>query len=111
MSVRALLAALLLPLLGCTATYERGRFAVASVRAVDLPAAMVEIVDPEAEGRSCATVFDARYELAVSNAIIRAPGSNALVNATYTFERLCIKVRGTAVRVAAPEPTPTPAPE
>ena len=89
---------------GC-ASYERGRLAMASVKAIDVP---LTIVDAEAEGRSCATMFDARYELAVENALIRSPGSNALMNASYHFERLCITVRGTAVHVPGRAPPPDP---
>jgi hypothetical protein len=81
---------------GCV-TYERGVLAAASTRALDIP---MTIVKKDAQGRSCRTVADPRYALAVEDALKGAPGANALVNATYRMEQaLCIVVEGTAVRV------------
>lgn len=82
--------------LGCSTTTERGRLALVSLSALEVP---VTVIDREAKGRSCATLYHARYELAVRNALIRSPGSNALVDASLGFERLCITVTGTAVHV------------
>ena len=80
---------------GC-ATYERGRFAAVSTAALDLP---MQVVQRDAEGRSCSAIVASRYELAVRDAREKAGDANALVDATYTFERLCVVVRGTAVRL------------
>jgi hypothetical protein len=86
--------------LGC-ASYERGRLTVASVRKIEAP---FRIIKQDAEGTSCASMFDARYEQAVQDALARSPGSNALVGASWYFEKLCITVRGTAVYFPQPLP-------
>jgi hypothetical protein len=88
--------------LGCT-SYERGRLAMASVRKIEAP---FTIIKQDAEGTSCASMFDARYEQAVQDALARASGANALVGASWYFERLCITVRGTAVHFPQPLPLP-----
>ncbi len=80
---------------GC-ATYDRGRFGAVSTEAMALP---MHVVQQDAEGRSCAAMLAPRDELAVRDALETAGDANALMNATYTFERLCVVVRGTAVRI------------
>jgi hypothetical protein len=87
--------------LGCV-SYERGRLSVASVRKIEAP---FRIIKQDAEGTSCASLFDARYEHAVQDALARSPGANALVGASWYFERLCITVRGTAVYFPQPLPS------
>jgi hypothetical protein len=86
--------------LGC-ASYERGRLTLASVRKIEAP---FQIIKQDAEGTSCASMFDARYEHAVQDALARSPGANALVGASWYFEKLCITVRGTAVYFPQPLP-------
>jgi hypothetical protein len=74
---------------------------MASVRKIEAP---FRIIKQDAEGTSCASMFDARYEHAVQDALARSPGANALVGASWYFERLCITVRGTAVYFPQPLP-------
>jgi hypothetical protein len=95
------LAASLPVALGC-ATYERGRLAMASVRKIEAP---FRIIKQDAQGTSCGSMFDARYEQAVQDALARSPGANALVGASWYFEKFCITVRGTAVYFPQPIPT------
>jgi len=82
----------------CTAcvTYDRGMLAAVSTAA--LPTA-TSVVAENVEGRSCREVFAAPLRLAVEDALRGAPGANALVDVSYRYERLCLVVRGTAVRV------------
>ena len=91
--------------LGCV-SYERGRLSVASVRKIEAP---FRIIKQDAEGTSCASMFDARYEQAVQDALARSPGANALVAASWYFEKLCITVRGMAVYF--PQPLEDPGPQ
>ena len=53
----------------------------------------------EVEGRACGSLFDAPFRRAVDNAIASASGANALTDVTYRVEKLCMVVRGTAVRI------------
>ena len=84
-----------LALNGCL-TYHRGDFAAISTKAV--PSKM-EIVDAHAEGKSCKTNRNPRFQLAVDDALEKVPRANALVNVSYRLERFCIVVSGTAVRI------------
>lgn len=79
---------------GC-ATYDRGALAAASTRPLALD---YQVVARRAEGRSCGTLLEPRYRLAVEDALHRT-GADALVDAAYTSEELCVVVRGTAVRI------------
>lgn len=78
------------------ATYNKGELAAAS--AERLPIEMVTVRE-DAMGRSCGNVLVQRLERAVEDALQKAPGANALVDASFHFERLCLVVRGKAVRV------------
>jgi hypothetical protein len=78
------------------ATYNKGELVAAG--AEDLPIEMT-MVREDAMGRSCGNVLVQRLERAVEDALRKSPGSNALVDASFHFERLCLVVRGKAVRV------------
>ncbi len=80
---------------GCT-TFNRGRFAVASATLV--PVATTTIQE-DVEGRVCSERIAQRLERAVEDALEKTPDANALVDASFRFERVCIVVRGTAVRL------------
>lgn len=95
MSRLALLAALSLSLGACV-TYPRGTLAVASHV---MPALESELLAEGVEGRDCDEWLDRRQSEAVEEAIAQAPGANALVNATFTFQNFCLVVRGDAVRI------------
>jgi hypothetical protein len=88
----ALLAALLGA--GC-ATYERGTLAAASTAEVPIP---MVVIEEAVEGRSC-EMMGPQFNLASAQALAKAPGANALVHVSYHFERFCMVVRGTAVRI------------
>ena len=87
---------------GCV-TYDSGLLAAASVEKLELP--MTTVAD-RVEGRSCVALGEKRLGRAMDDAIGKAPGANALVDATLSFERLCLVVRGRAVRVEAAPGTP-----
>jgi len=91
----ALLGALALAALGCV-TYRTG--ALAAVSTGPLPLAMTTVAE-RVEGRSCVDEAETGFRLAIDDAVRKAPGANALVEATLYFERLCLVVRGRAVRV------------
>jgi hypothetical protein len=80
---------------GC-ATYERGPLAAAAVEPLPLE---THVVQQEVEGRACD--LDSRYDRALELALAQAPGANGLIHVRYAFERFCLVVRGTAVRVGA----------
>jgi hypothetical protein len=92
----ALLLLTLLSLNGCL-SHHRGDFAAISTRAI--PSRM-EIIESRVEGRSCKTNRHPRFQLAVEDALEELPEANALVSVAYRFEKLCIVVSGTAVRIA-----------
>lgn len=96
----ALASLLALPVAGCI-TYQRGTLAVA---AAEPPPLYMQNVADHVEGRSCGQWVERQYEAAVNDALAKAPGANALIDARYRFERLCIVVEGRAVRIGAPEP-------
>jgi hypothetical protein len=83
---------------GCV-TYESGALAAASPG--PLPLAMTFVAE-RVEGRSCGGFTEGGFRLAIDDAVRKAPGANALVDATLYFERLCLVVRGKAVRVVPP---------
>lgn len=74
-----------------------GHFGAASVKALALP---MRVVADGAEGRACGSDTQRNLPAAVENAIASAEGANALVNVAVFKEPRCIRVRGTAVRVA-----------
>ena len=92
----------LFPVLGAAlacacASYDRGPLAAAST--VPLPLRMT-VVERDVEGRACGDVFKPQFNLATQAALETAPGANALVNVSYRFERFCMVVQGTAVRLS-----------
>jgi hypothetical protein len=89
------LAALALASSGCV-TYRTGVLAAAANGPLPVP---MTTVAAQVEGRSCIDETETGFRLAIDDAIRQAPGANALVEATLTFERLCLVVRGRAVRV------------
>jgi len=87
---------------GCV-TYDSGLLAAASVEALPLP--MTPVAE-RVEGRSCVALGQKRFGLAIDDAIAKAPGANALVDVALSFERLCLVVRGKAIRVEGARITP-----
>ena len=92
------LAALLLAsaLAAACATYNNGTLSAASSE--PLPITMVTVQE-DAKGSACGDVLVQRLESAVEDALRKSPGANALVDASFHFERLCLVVRGKAVRI------------
>jgi len=89
--------ALLLAILSLSCvTYERGTFAALSTTQPPIP---MTTVAEQVEGRACGSLFEAPLPRAVDDAIKRAQGANALVEARYGMENLCMVVRGRAVRI------------
>ena len=81
---------------GCV-TVDRGWLAAVSTTIVPIP---MTVLEEQVEGRSCGEPFAAeRFKLAIDDALAKAPGANALVDVSYGFERLCMTVKGTAVRI------------
>jgi hypothetical protein len=87
---------------GCV-TYDSGLLAAVSVETLPLP---MQVLAEEVEGRSCVERGERRLGRAIDAAIGKAPGANALVDATLRFERLCLVARGRAVRVERPAGLP-----
>ncbi|UCE86649.1 MAG: hypothetical protein JSU66_02615 [Deltaproteobacteria bacterium] len=79
---------------GC-ASYDRGALAAASTAKIAIP---MTVVEETVEGRSCEPM-EPQFNLASQRALAAAPGANALIDVSYHFERFCMIVRGTAVRV------------
>ena len=94
----ALLGASAALLAGCV-TYKSGSLAAVSTQTLPLP---MTFVAEEVEGRSCVDETESGFRLAIDDAVRKAPGANALVDASIYFERLCLVVRGKAVRVERP---------
>ena len=93
-----LLASLCLSSAGCV-TYESGALAAVSTQTLPLP---MTFVAEQVEGRSCVDEAESGFRIAIDDAVRKAPGANALVDAAIYFERLCLVVRGKAVRVERP---------
>lgn len=85
------------------ASYPRGTFSAAAVQPLPLP---LQVVAEGVEGRACG-VPESGYDRALENALALAPGADALTDVSWSFERLCVVVRGTAVRIA-PAAAPGP---
>jgi hypothetical protein len=83
---------------GCV-THESGALAAVSAQTLPLP---MTFVAERVEGRSCVGEAESGFRLAIDDAVRKAPGANALVDAAIYFERLCLVVRGKAVRVERP---------
>jgi hypothetical protein len=80
---------------GCV-TVQSGSLAAVSAQTLPLP---MTFVAEQVEGRSCVNDAETNFRLAIDDAVRKAPGANALVDAALYFERLCLVVRGKAVRV------------
>jgi len=82
-------------------TYERGQLLGAST----IPGAADEgiLIAHRVEGRACGGLLVHRLENAVEDALDRAPGADALTDASFYFEHLCLVVRGRAIRRASSE--------
>ena len=80
---------------GC-ATYQRGTLAALSTAPLPVE---TTVVAERVEGEACENVLAPSFKLAIDAALEKAPGANALVDASYSFERFCTIVRGTAVRL------------
>ena len=83
-------------LVGCRSDVP-GHLGAVSVRALDLP---MTIVAKNAEGRVCGNDTQQNLPAAIEDALTRNPGSNAIVNIAVFKEPGCIRVVGTAVRIA-----------
>ena len=83
---------------GCV-SYQSGPLAAVSVETLPLP---MTFLAERVEGRSCVDAIETGFRLAIDDAVRKVPGANALVDVTLGFERLCIVVRGKAVRVEPP---------
>jgi hypothetical protein len=94
----ALLACCAAWLTGCV-TYESGSLAAVSSQTLPLP---MTFVAERVEGRSCVDQAESGFRLAIDDALRKAPGANALVDASIYFRKLCLVVRGKAVRVERP---------
>ena len=83
---------------GCV-TVQSGSLVAVSTETLPLP---MTFVAESVEGRSCVDEAETGFRLAIDDAVRKAPGANALVDAAIYFERLCLVVRGKAVRVERP---------
>jgi hypothetical protein len=80
---------------GCV-TYQRGTIDAAAP--YPPPLDWITVAE-QVEGRSCGKWQERQYELAVDDALTKAPGAEALIGARYRFENFCIVVHGRAVRI------------
>jgi hypothetical protein len=94
-AIRLLLVIAALATTGCV-TYERGTFAAVSTATVPME---MTVVSENVEGRACSDLLKQPVSRAIDDALFRSPGANALVDVTYRFEKLCMVVRGTAIRL------------
>ena len=96
-AIRLLLVVAAVSSTGCI-TYDRGTLAAVSTTIVPIE---MTVVAENVEGKACRDVFEDPFKQAIDDAVQNSPGANALVDVTYHFERLCMIVRGTAVRLQA----------
>ncbi len=89
------LAAALLLSGGCV-TYVRGTIDLAGPETP--PVEMVTLVE-HVEGRSCGNWSQRSYEHAAEQALVHAPGADALADVRYRFEDFCIVVHARAVKL------------
>lgn len=86
--------------MGCTMHFGRGTLSAVSTKAVPLS---MKIVRAKVEGEGCFFSaffgYDGAYRRTVKDALAKAPGANALVDASYTFGAFCVVAHGTAVHV------------
>jgi len=94
--MRALVGLALTALCAGCVTYERG---VIDAVAPHPPPLDWIIVAERVEGRSCGKWLERQYEIAVDDALAKAPGAEALTEVRYRFDNLCIVVHGRAVRI------------
>ena len=96
--MKLLYASLVIAALASTAcvTYDRGSLAAVSTAPLPME---TTVVAENVVGKACREIFDAPVALAIEDALRKAPGANALVDVSYRYERFCMVVRGTAVRV------------
>ena len=95
MRAAAALLVLALATAGCV-TYNRGLLIGAST----VPGVADEgiLIAHQVEGRACGGLPVHRLEVAIEDALDRAPGADALTDASFYFEQLCLVVRGRAIR-------------
>jgi hypothetical protein len=93
--IRLLLAIAAVSSTGCV-TYDRGTLAAVSTTLVPVE---VEVVAENVEGKVCSNMFMSPFKRAVDDAFLNSPGANALIDVTYHLEKLCMVVRGTAIRL------------
>jgi hypothetical protein len=93
--IRLLLAIAAVSGTGCV-TYDRGTLAAVSTTTVPIE---MTVVAESVEGRACGDMFRDPFKRAIDDAVQNSPGANALVDVTYHFEKLCMIVRGTAIRL------------
>ena len=93
-AIRLLLAIAAVSSTGCV-TYDRGTLAAVSTTIVPIE---MTVVAENVEGKACDDMFTDPFKRAIDDAVQKSPGSNALVDVTYHFEKLCMIVRGTAIR-------------
>ena len=94
---RPLLLALVAALCAGCVSVDRGWLAAASTTIVPIP---MTVLEEQVEGRSCGEPFaPERFQLALDDALAKAPGANALVDVRYGFVGLCMTVHGSAVRI------------
>ena len=85
--------------LGCYVGPHRfDRGSLAQVSTVSVPV-RYQVLAEQAEGRSCESLENPRYSLALARALQAVPGAQALVDARYMADGQCVVVRGKAVRV------------
>lgn len=94
--MRALVALLLLALASGCATYNRGELAAAST--LKIAGLEGEPVAGDVEGRACGDWPVHRLEDAIDDALKKAPGADALDDASFYFADFCLVVRGTPIR-------------
>ena len=93
-AIRLLLAIAAVSNAGCV-TYDRGTLAAVSTTMIPIE---MTVVAENVEGQACGDMFTDPFKRAIDDAVQKSPGSNALVDVTYHFERLCMIVRGKAIR-------------
>jgi len=93
-AIRLLLAIAAVATAGCV-TYDRGTLAAVSTTLVPIE---TTVVAEHVEGKACGDMFTVPFGRAIDDAFRQAPEANVLVDVTLHFERLCMVVRGTAIR-------------
>ena len=94
-AIRLLLVITAVSSAGCV-TYDRGTLAAVSTTVVPIE---ITAVSENVEGRACGDLLEDPFTRAIDDAVQNSPGADALVDVTVHFERLCMIVRGTAIRL------------